>query len=70
MMSQNTILKVLRNPGMGKHLIFIIQNGHQISIICCISALKWPIRVIPKFGKVFLTQEGILDGTKFNNTTC
>ena len=29
-------------------------NGHQISIICCISALKWPIRVIQKSGKVFL----------------
>ena len=46
---QNTILKVLRNPSMGKYLICIIQNGHQISIICC----KWPIRVIPQPGKVF-----------------
>ena len=25
---------------MGKHLICIIQNGHTISILCCISALK------------------------------
>ena len=26
----------------------------KISIICCISAPKWPIRVIQKSGKVFL----------------
>ena len=36
---------------MGKHLICIIQNGYQILIICCISALKWPIRVIKKIWK-------------------
>ena len=53
---------------MGKPLICKIQNGHQMSTICCISALKWPIRVINNSGKVFWTQEGIWDGTKFNKT--
>ena len=34
----------------------------------CISALKWPIRVIKKSGKVFWTEECIWDGTTFNKT--